>query len=155
VNKKVLMVARGGVIAAVYVALSVIFQPISYGLVQVRVAEALTLLPYLWVDAIPGLFVGCVIANIYGGFGILDVALGSLATLAAAALTKLAPNKILAAASPVVINAVVVGGYLSYLLNVPLPLSMFYVGFGEAVACFALGLPLLHCLSSRGNFIKN
>ena len=118
-------------------------------------AEALTLLPYLWVDAIPGLFVGCLIANIYGGYGMLDVVAGSLATLTAAALTHLAPNKILAAASPVAVNAVVVGGTLSYLLEIPLPLSVFYVGFGEAVACFALGLPLIQYISSRGNFIKN
>jgi uncharacterized membrane protein len=153
-NEKILMVARGGVVAAMYVALSVIFQPISYGPVQIRVAEALTLLPYLWLDAVPGLFVGCLIANVYGGYGMLDVVLGSLATLAAAVLTKFAPNKILAALSPVAVNAVVVGGYLSFLVNIPLPLSVFYVGFGEAVACFALGIPLIGFLESRGFLLK-
>jgi uncharacterized membrane protein len=64
-------------------------------------------------------------------------------------LTRYAPNKILAATSPVVVNALVVGAYLSYLLNVPLLLSIFYVGCGQAIACYVLGLPLLNFVSSK------
>ena len=153
-SERVLRITRGAVIAALYAAITIAFQPISYGLVQVRVSEALALLPFVWIEAAPGVFIGCLFANIWGGSGLLDITLGSAATLAAAILTGYAPNKFLAATSPVVVNALVVGGYLSYILNVPLPLSIFYVGCGEAIACYAIGLPLLNFVSSGKIFVK-
>jgi uncharacterized membrane protein len=151
---KVRIIARGAAIAALYATVTIIFKPISYGMYQVRISEALTLLAALWPEAVSGLFVGCVLANIFGENGLIDVVLGSLATLAAAALTRRAPNRFLAATAPVAVNAVVVGAYLSFLLNAPLLLSVFYVGCGEAVACYALGLPLLSFLKSHRLFEK-
>ncbi|MDR3076918.1 MAG: QueT transporter family protein [Synergistaceae bacterium] len=153
-HKKVLMISRGAVIAAIYVTVTILFQPISYGAVQIRVSEALTVLPFLWVEAVPGLFVGCLIANIFGGLGLLDIALGSLATLAAAVISKFAPNEYFAATSPVVVNAIVVGAYLSYLTNTPLAFSILYIACGEAIACYALGIPLLRFLRSLGILVK-
>jgi uncharacterized membrane protein len=134
---------RGAVIAALYAVLVLIFEPISFGPVQFRVAEALTLLPCLWFEAIPGLFVGCMIANIFGGMGPWDIFLGSAATLIAAILTYAAPNRLMAATAPVVINGLIVGWYLSFIVGMPAPLSMFYVASGEGVACYALGIPLI------------
>jgi len=92
--------ARSALIAAAYALLVVFFAPLSYGPVQVRIAEALTLLPWLWVEAVPGLFLGCLIANLFGGFGLVDVIFGSSATLIAAVMTRLMPNKVLAALPP-------------------------------------------------------
>lgn len=141
--------ARAALIAAAYVLLVVFFAPLSYGPVQVRIAEALTLLPWLWVEAIPGLFLGCLIANLFGGFGLIDVIFGSAATLAAALMTRLMPNKFLAALPPVAVNALVVGGYLSVLTEVSFPFAAMYVAVGQAIACYALGLPLLSALEKR------
>ena len=133
-------VARAAAIGAVYAALTLILAPISYGQVQLRVSEALTLLPVLT----PGLFVGCLIANLLGSASALDVIFGSLATLLAALLTRRLRNRsALAALPPVVMNALIVGGVLSYTLSLPLFATMGWVGLGEALACFALGLPLL------------
>jgi uncharacterized membrane protein len=146
-SPKVLMIARGALIAALYATVTVIFAPISYRVIQVRISEALTLMPFLWIEAIPGLFVGCFIANILGGNGPLDIVLGSFATLIAAVLTRFAPNKLLAATSPVVVNGVVVGTYLAFLLEMPIVPSILYVAVGEAIACYALGLPLLRLMS--------
>lgn len=140
------MITRAAVIAALYVVLVLVFQPISFGPVQFRVAEALTLLPCIFPEAIPGLFVGCMIANIFGGLGLLDIFLGSAATLIAALLTYYAPNKVLAAASPVVVNGLIVGAYLSFIADMPFILSIAYVAVGEAMACYALGLPLVSLL---------
>jgi len=140
---------RAALIAAAYALLVIFFAPLSYGPVQVRIAEALTLLPWLWVEAIPGLFLGCVIANLFGGFGLVDVIFGSAATLFAAVLTRLMPNRFLAALPPVVVNALVVGGYLAYLTEVSFPFAAMYVGVGQAIACYALGLPLLVALERR------
>lgn len=136
-------------VASLYAALCLAFAPLSYGAVQVRVAEALTLLPFLLPEAVAGLFVGCLLANLFGGMGLVDVVFGSLATLAAALLTWKMPNKFLAALPPVVINGLVVGGYLSVLLDLPFVSTALYVAFGQAVACFGLGLPLVHLLERR------
>jgi uncharacterized membrane protein len=143
---KISLVTRGAVIAALYAAVTLIFQPISYGPYQVRVSEALTLTPALWPEAIPGLFVGCLIANVLGGYGPWDIFLGSAATMLAAFLTRKAKNDFLAAASPVVVNALVVGLYMSHVTGLPTSMWIANVGFGEAIACFALGLPLLRFL---------
>lgn len=133
-------------VAGLYALLCIAFAPISYGAVQVRIAEALTLLPFLFPEAIPGLFVGCLIANFAGGFGLIDVIFGSLATLLAAIITRKMPNKYMAAVPPVVVNALIVGGYLSFLLDLAFIPTALYVGLGEAVACFFLGVPLIHLL---------
>ncbi|GHV56070.1 transporter [Synergistales bacterium] len=144
------MIARGAAVAALYAGVTLIFEPISFGPVQLRVSEALTLLPLLWVDAVPGLFVGCLIANLFGGLGLVDIICGSAATLTAALLTRLAvPNVLLGAAAPVAVNGVVVGIYLSFITDMPVYLTIPYVAAGEAMACFALGIPLIRELRKR------
>ncbi|MFZ5979755.1 MAG: QueT transporter family protein [Candidatus Zixiibacteriota bacterium] len=77
-----------GLIAALYAVVSLVFLPYSFGIYQVRVAEALTVLPFLTAAAIPGLFVGCLLANIFGGMGWLDIVFGPLLTLLAALGTR-------------------------------------------------------------------
>ncbi len=81
-------IATAGLIAAVYAVVSYFLAPVSFGVYQVRVAEALTVLPFLTRAAIPGLFIGCFLANIFGGNGWVDIVFGSLLTLAAAFLTR-------------------------------------------------------------------
>jgi len=139
-------IVRVAVIAALYAAVTILLAPISYGAVQVRVSEALTILPFIFPESVLGLFVGCLISNIYGGLGIIDIIFGSLATLTAGYLTSKMPNHYLAPLPPVLINAVVVGFILKYVLGAPLFLSMLYVGVGQFVACYLLGLPLLFWL---------
>ncbi|MCR4441280.1 MAG: QueT transporter family protein [Peptococcaceae bacterium] len=139
-------IVRVAVIAALYAAVTIILAPISYGMVQVRVSEALTVLPFIFPESILGLFLGCLIANIYGGLGMIDIVFGSLATLTAGYLTSKMPSLSLAPLPPVVVNAVVVGFILKYVLGTPLLLSMLYVGAGQFVSCYLLGLPLLYWL---------
>ena len=78
--------AMSAMIAAIYVVLTVVFAPISFGAVQVRIAEALTILPLFTQAAVPGLFLGCFLANLLGGAILPDVIFGSIATLIGAAL---------------------------------------------------------------------
>lgn len=136
-------------IAALYVTLTVALSPISFGPVQFRVAEALTLLPFFMPEAIPGLFVGCFLSNLAGGFGLIDIIVGSGATLFAAWLTFKMPNIWLAALPPVVINALVVGSYIGILTDIPVIYSIIYIGISQAVICFGLGIPLTLLLASR------
>ena len=143
----------GAVIAALYAALTLLLAPISYGAIQCRVSEALTLLPVLLPEAIPGLTVGCLIANLIGSATPWDVIFGTLATLLAAlasyALRKRTVTKLqlplLSALMPVLSNGIIVGLVLSLTLNLPLLLTMLEVAVGEAIAC-ALGLLLLKAL---------
>lgn len=148
-KKVVEKIAFSSLIASIYTICTVLLAPISYGAVQVRVSEALTILPYFSAYPIGGLFIGCLISNLIGGNGLLDIIFGSLATLVAGILTyiigrsNLKYKKYICPLPPVVINAVVVGFVLNYTLNLPLLPSMFWVGIGEAIACYILGLLLL------------
>lgn len=142
-NKQLVYAA---VIASIYAVLTIALQPISYGAVQFRMAEALTLLPFYTPAAIPGLFVGCFIANLIGGAGLPDMIIGSLATLLAAYLTSKIKNKWLAAAPPVIINGVVIGVMLSVLYDLPMLLTVGSVAFGQLVVCYGIGVPLLKIL---------
>ncbi len=133
--------------AALYVALSMTLPALAAGPVQFRAAEALTLLPVCFAPAIPGLAVGCLITNMLFGYGIWDMALGTLATLIAALLTrKTRHNLLLAALWPVAVNAVIIGAMLHVLAAAPLFFTMLTVGLGQAGACYALGLPLVRVL---------
>lgn len=139
--------ARAAVIAALYAAVTLLLAPISYGQVQLRISEALTILPVLTGAAVPGLFLGCLIANLLGGASALDVIFGSLATLMAALCTRsLRKTPPLAALPPVLFNAFIVGGVLSYTLNLPYWATAGYVALGQVGACCCLGLLLLWAL---------
>ena len=134
------------VIAALYAALTLLLAPISYGNLQCRVSEAMTLLPMLMPAAIPGLFVGCLLANILGGATVLDVVFGSLATLVAAVGTyALRKKPALAALCPVAANGLIVGAVLSHVWALPLFLTMAEVAIGE-VGAVIIGFILLAAL---------
>lgn len=137
---------RMALIAAIYAVITIVMAPFSYGPIQVRVSEALTILPFIFPESVLGLFIGCFIANIYGNYGIIDIVFGSLATLVAAYLTRKMPHWLLAPLPPVLINAVVVGLMLHYVAGFPLLATMGWVGLGQVLACYVLGLPLLYVL---------
>lgn len=146
-NTKYLL--HAAVIAAAYSALTIVLMPFSYGIMQVRVSEALTILPYYTPAAIPGLFIGCLVSNIISPYGILDMVLGSGATLIAAIGSYLLRKKpILVPLPPVISNGIIIGGMLHYAYGVPMPLyvCILWVAFGELIACYFIGYPLLKYL---------
>ncbi|MCL1808122.1 MAG: QueT transporter family protein [Oscillospiraceae bacterium] len=150
-------IALSGVIAAMYIALVYVNAAFAFGPVQFRAAEALTLLPFLFPAAIPGLFVGCAVSNFISQYGILDVVFGSAATLLAAILTAKCKNRWLAAAPPVVINALVIGILIALLDPAAaeygswaVPFFIASVGFGQLVVCYGLGVPLTYALEKAG-----
>ncbi len=144
---------QGAAIAAVYAALTLLLEPISYGPIQLRVSEALCVMVLFTPAAVPGLFVGCVLANILGGFGLYDIVLGSLATLLAAYLGyRLRAYKWLVPLPSVVVNAIVVGPMLFYIyqLGNTALLSVATVGIGQFLACYVIGMPLLLLMEKLG-----
>ena len=156
-NKKVLYLAYAGMIAAIYVALTFVFAPISFGEVQVRVAEALTILPVFTEAAVPGLFVGCLLGNTLAGAALPDIIFGSLATLAGAIGTRMLrdAHPFLAPLPPILANTIVVPWVLKYAygLDLPIPFMMLTVGIGEIVSCGVLGMILHFALKKRKDMV--
>ena len=147
--------AFSAMVAAVYTALTVFLPIPQYGEVQFRIAECMTLLPFLYPWAAPGLVVGCFLANLLGSPFVLDWIFGTLATALACFLTERMPNKWLAALPPVACNAVIVGAEIAWFTVQDggafwpaYALNAFTVGLGEAVACYGLGLLLLRWLEN-------
>ncbi|MFV0361662.1 MAG: QueT transporter family protein [Suipraeoptans sp.] len=156
-NKNVLFMAQAAMIAAVYVVLTIVFAPFSFGEVQVRIAEALTILPLFTPAAIPGLFAGCLIGNILGGAILPDIIFGSLATLIGAVFTYYIgkKNPYLGPVPPIVSNTIIVPFvlYYGYGINLPIPFMMLTVGIGEVISCAVLGMVLYFALRKYKNVI--
>lgn len=140
---------RAGVIAAAYAGVSYALAPISFGPLQFRVAEGLSVLPILFPEAVPALFVGCLVANVIGPYGVLDIVFGSLTTLAAAVLTRVFRRSILAYLSPIVLNAVFVSAYLTALTGVPYWMLVLSIGASEAASVVVIGIPLVRFMRKR------
>lgn len=140
--------------AVIYAVLTVLLSPISYGPLQVRISEFLTLFPFIDKLAIPGLFIGCLIANLSSPAGWIDVVFGSLCTLIAAYLTRKMPNVYLAPLPPILINAFGVSLYLHVFFKLPYLLNVLYIGIGEAIATYLLGLPILLYVLKNPNLKK-
>jgi len=137
---------RAAVIAAVYVVISYLLLPLSFGLVQFRAAEALTVLPILYPEAILGIYVGCLLSNIIGGLGVWDVFGGSAVTLLAALVTYFYRGSVVAYLSPVILNALLVSLYLSRIFGAPYWITAGSIAVGEAGVIFLLGVPLVRYL---------
>ena len=178
-RRTILFLTQSAVIAAIYAVLTLAFQPISYGAVQVRISEGLCILPLFTNAAVPGLYIGCVIANLIGG-NIPDAIFGALATLGAAALTWLIGKlikknrKIVIAPFPaVIINALVVPfviyfGYYEHVFTwndqvvateafPVLGLYALSVFIGQLIACYGIGTPLyfaLKAIDDRTHFLS-
>lgn len=176
-------VAQAGMIAAVYAACTlaalVLLQGLAWGPVQFRISEALVVLAVLTPAAVPGLTIGCIVANVAnmvisgtGALGLLDVVFGSLATLVGALwCRKFASRPAIALLGPVIANALIVPAYLPILLQglgfytIPfttisldgayIPMYLFGLvatGIGEAVVVYILGMPLLTALKKANVF---
>lgn len=142
--------AQAAMIAALYVVLTMVFAPISFREIQVRISEALTILPAFTPAAVPGLFIGCLLANLLGGAAVPDIVFGSLATLIGAVFTWKLRNKhpFLAPVPPILSNMLIIPFVLRYAYGVPMaiPLMMLTVGFGEVLSCGVLGMLLYYAL---------
>ena len=159
-SKSTRYLVQGALIAAIYAVVAISFAPISYRFIQFRVSEVLTILPFFTPAAIPGLFIGCIITNVYGvatgvdPLGIFDIIFGSLATLVAAYLTYKIRIKWVAPLPAVIMNAIVIGlGFTivptGHFLLIPFLVNAGWVGLSELIICYAGGLPLIYALSGK------
>lgn len=157
-NRKAYFITQAAVIAAVYVVLTLAINAfdLASGAIQVRISEALTILPYFTPAAIPDLFVGCLLSNFLTGAPIWDVVFGSLATLLGAAGTyMLRRQKWLAPLPPVIANILIIPPVLHFAYGLPggIPFFMLTVGIGEVISCGILGMLLLFLLQKYRHII--
>ncbi|MBR1813943.1 MAG: QueT transporter family protein [Lachnospiraceae bacterium] len=153
-NKKVTFIVQAGIIAALYVVLTFLANAmgLASGAIQFRLSEALTILPYFTTAAIPGLWIGCILANFLTGCALYDIIFGSLATLLGAIFSwLLRKNKWLVPIPPIVANVLIVPWVLRLVYEVPDAIwyLMLTVGIGEVVCCGVLGMLLLFALEKR------
>ena len=157
-NKKVLLIVQAALIAAIYVVLTYFISAfnLASGAIQVRISEALTILPVFTPAAIPGLFIGCLLSNLLTGCMPLDVVFGSLATLIGACGTyALRKNKWLAPLPPIIANTLIVPFVLRFAYGSEGVFAMFFVTIGasEFIVCGIIGMLLLFALNPVRNVI--
>ncbi|MCI8590545.1 MAG: QueT transporter family protein [Clostridiales bacterium] len=162
-NKKVLFLAQGAAVAAMYAVLTLLisFLGLANGAIQIRISEALTVLPAFMPAAVPGLFIGCLLSNLISGCVIWDIVFGSLATLLGACFTyligKYAKGRFiyLACLPPVLANTLIIPFILSYAYGSPESLLFLFATIfaGEAISCGVFGSILIFYLNKHKNRI--
>lgn len=160
-NSAVRSICISAMIAAVYAALTMALPVLSYSSVQLRFAEALTVLPFFLPEAIPGLVLGCAISNSISAFGVVDVVFGTLATLLAALWTSRVKHRWLAPLPPVICNIVIIGAEIAWFetgfgpgFGTAMLFNGLSVGLGEFAACYLLGMILIYQLPKITAFRK-
>ena len=158
-KKKVLFITQGAIIAALYVVLTVLIDAFSLasGAIQFRISEALCIMPVFTPAAIPGLFIGCLMANLLTGALIWDVIFGSLATLIGAVFTYILRKHVfIAAFPPVISNMLIIPFLLKYAYHLPdaIWFLMLTVGAGEIISCVIFGLLLYGALKNHRKYLS-
>lgn len=155
--------AFSGVIGALYAALSIFGSVfgLTYGPIQLRFSEALTVLPFLFPETVGGLFIGCFVANLLSPYGIIDMVVGSFATLLAAYLTSRCRHRLLAPLPPVLVNAVAIGALLAWQqagTGEAFAAAFWYnacsIAVSQALVCYILGLLLLRWMEKSKIFAQ-
>lgn len=166
-NKNLRYLVNAAVIAALYVVLTLLANTLGLanGAIQLRFSEALTILPLFTAAAIPGLFIGCILANFLSGAMLLDVLFGSLATLLGAVGTyyigkaaRQAGSKFIGIAAtlpPIIANTLIVPFVIAYVYHAEgtIPYFMLTVGIGEVLSCGLLGFMLFSILKKHQKHI--
>ncbi len=150
-NKNSKSLAKAGIISAIYIALTLVLYPISFGAFQVRVSESLTLLPLIFPESIIGLTIGCFISNFFGN-GVLDIVFGTLATFLSAILTFVSTKKIkndwvkiaVGGIFPVIINAIVIPFTFLAITEQPIIyiINSLQIFVGQFISIYFVGTPL-------------
>lgn len=155
-NKNTKKIVYTALIAGIYGVLTIAMAPISYGAIQFRLPEIMTLLAFINPQFAPGLVLGCFIANLFSPFGFIDVIVGTLATAVAVYSMRYAKNIWIASLTPTIANGIIIGLEVGIIAGLPILETMLYVGLGEFVVVTILGVPIIKLIMSKiGSKITN
>lgn len=153
---KIKDITRLAIVATIYVVFTLIIHPLSFDYIQFRFSEILVLLCFYRKDYVYSLVVGCLIANMFSPLAVYDMIFGTMATLISVILISKSKNLLVATLYPVLLNGIIVGSMLYFVLD--LPVSMFasigYVAFGEFVVVSIVGFILFKILEKNRMFIE-
>lgn len=155
-NNLVKSLVRNSIVAAIYFLLTLITFPISFGLIQVRISEALVLLCFFNPEYAIGVTIGCLLSNAFGpgNLGVLDIVFGTLATLISCVLVSLFKNLLISAIFPIVINGFVIGAILKFTTeSLPYFALVGFVALGELIAIL-IGYILMSILRKNEHFME-
>ena len=150
-------IVKSALIAALYAVLTIILAPISYGPIQFRISEILVLLAFLDPIYIVGLTLGCLISNLFGGYGLMDITFGTLATFLSVSAISITSkymksnivSLIVSSLWPTIFNGLIVGWMLSVVSELPMLITMLQVGIGEFVVVTIVGVPIFKIISDK------
>ena len=150
-SKKMAMI---GATAAIYAVLTVAMAPISYGAVQLRLSEVMTLLAFIDPVFVPGLVLGNFIANLFSPFGLPDVVFGTVATFIAVYMMSKMKSMFIASLWPTLVNGIIIGLELMIFTGAPFVSTALYVALGEFLVVTVLGYPVFKVVM-RNKTIQN
>jgi uncharacterized membrane protein len=153
---------KAGLIAAIYAVITIIIAPLGYGPIQFRISEVLVLLAFIDPVYTIGLTIGCLVANIFGGVGILDIVFGTLATfisckgieLTRKVIKRDTLSLIVASLWPVVINGIIIGLVLTYSVGIPFYIIASQIALSEFIIVTIIGVPVFKVLKGHIGWLK-
>lgn len=163
-TRKTRSIVTTAIVAALYATLTLSLAFISYGPIQFRLSEVMTLLPLFSKKYIIGLTIGCFLANLLGLYGVPDMIFGTIATFISVYLVYLTGKYMkdkksyvyTASLWPVIVNAIIVAVQLKIFFGMPLFITMLQVGFGQFVVITIIGVPLFKAVNNKyGKYLKN
>ena len=151
-NNLVRTITRNGVVAAIYLVMTVLFAPLSFGEVQIRFSEALVLLCFFDRKYTFGLTIGCFIANFFSPFWVIDIWAGTAATFVSCLAISFCKHLFVATLPPVIANGFIVAAMLKFEYEIPYWPAVLSVAIGEAIAVCVFGYFLFMILGRNPNF---
>ncbi|BEP28435.1 QueT transporter family protein [Helicovermis profundi] len=148
-------ITKLGIVAALYFVLTVSFAPISYGNIQFRVSEVLTLFAFIDPFYILALVLGTFLSNLFSPLGVVDIIFGTLATFISVYLMSKTKNILVASVIPAIVNGLIIGIELFYLFKIPLLLAMGEVAFGEFVVVSIVGVTIFKYGILNNEYVLN
>ena len=145
---------KNAIVAALYMVLTLMIAPLSYGDIQFRISEIMLLLMLINSDYAGGLILGCAMANMFSPLGMIDVIFGTMATALAVLAMSKTKNQIIASLFPAISNGLIVGAELSYLYKLPYAVTAFSVGIGEFVVVTCVGLIVFKIIMINKNVVR-
>lgn len=145
-----------GMLAACYALLTLLLPVASYGQIQFRYAEMLTLLVFYNKRTLPGLTLGCLIANFWSPFGIFDIIFGTLATFIALWLMTRTKNRLLASLMPALVNGPIIAAEIAWLSGTPETffITALYIALSEIIIVSVIGNLVFSALEKNKHFIE-
>ena len=147
------IIVINAMIASIYAALTLVISPIAYSEIQFRLSEIMVFLAFYNRKYIPGLIIGCIVANLFSPMGLLDVIFGTISTIIVCISMYLIKNRYLAAIIGALITGIIIGGELWYAYQIPYLINALYVAIGELIVLI-IGAFIFNVLEHNNRFMN-